>query len=52
VQSGWIRLFATLSDPDLQSVVCFCAIGFLSMLNAILWFPDFGETVAELVVFP
>ena len=43
---------ALVSDRDLQAVVMFAAIGFLATINAVLYFPDFGELLAQLAVFP
>ena len=50
--TGWAKVPALLADPDFQSVVLFCAIGFLLTFNAIAWFPGFGQACAELAVFP
>ncbi len=52
VKAGWLRFVAVVSDPELQTVVAFSAIGVLIMLNAILRFPDFGQTFADLSQFP
>ena len=49
---GWWRLGAVISNPDLQAAFLFCVIGFLATVNAVLYFPDFGEMVAQLAVFP
>jgi hypothetical protein len=48
----WSRLLATIFNPELQFVVCFCLIGYLIAINLILRFPGFGETVAAFAVFP
>jgi hypothetical protein len=52
VKTGWWRFVAIVSDPELQTIVAFSAIGVLIMLNAILRFPDFGLTFAEFNQFP
>ena len=49
---GWSRLHTAISDPGLQAVFFFCGIGFLLTVNAVLRFPDFGETIAQLALFP
>lgn len=49
---GWSRLTAVLLNPDLQAIAAFCTIGILLTVNAVLWFPDFGELVAQLASFP
>jgi PhoPQ-activated pathogenicity-related protein len=49
---GWSLLAAAISDPDGQAVVMFAAIGFLATINAVLYFPDFGEALARLAIFP
>jgi hypothetical protein len=41
-----------LSNPDLHTVFFFCAIGLLLTLNVVLRFPNFGETVSQLAIFP
>jgi hypothetical protein len=41
-----------LSNPDLQTVFFFCTIGLLVTFNVVLRFPNFGETVAQLAIFP
>jgi len=51
-ETGWSRFVAVISNPDLQSVIAFCAIGFLLTINVVLRFPDFGEAVAQLALFP
>jgi hypothetical protein len=51
-QTAWSRLYATISNPDLQAVVGFCTIGLLIAINLILRFPDFGEYYTTLATFP
>ena len=51
VRMGWSRFVAVVSNPELQTVVAFSMIGLLVMLNTILRFPDFGQTLAELAQF-
>jgi hypothetical protein len=49
---AWSRFVATILNPELQFVVCFCLIGYLIAINLILRFPGFGETFAAFAVFP
>jgi hypothetical protein len=51
-ETAWSRFIAVLSNSDLQAVVAFCTIGFLLTINAVLFFPDFGATFAQLALFP
>jgi hypothetical protein len=51
-RSTWSHIAAAISDCDLQAVVMFAAIGFLATINAVLYFPDFGDLFAQLAVFP
>lgn len=37
---------------DAQAVAMFCAIGWLATVNALLLFPDFGETIARMAAAP
>jgi hypothetical protein len=39
-------------DPEVQSIVAFCAIGLLVTINMVLRFPEFGVAVAQLEIFP
>ena len=48
----WSGFVTTVLDPELQTVVAFCMIGFLVTLNMALRFPDFGGLVADLNSFP
>jgi hypothetical protein len=52
VRTVWSQFVTVISNSELQTVVAFSVIGLLVMLNAILLFPDFGQTVAELSQFP
>jgi hypothetical protein len=36
------QLLAAFSEPDLTTIVAFCAIGLLITINVILRFPDLG----------
>ena len=45
-------LVATITNPDLISVVAFCVIGLLVTANVVLRFPDFGLMVEQLEQFP
>ncbi|MGB8743019.1 MAG: hypothetical protein WCD52_23070 [Xanthobacteraceae bacterium] len=44
---SWHRLYAALTDPDLQVVAAFCLIGLLLTLNLIFRFPDMGAVIAQ-----
>ncbi len=46
------RLVTTITDPDLITVIAFCALGLLVTLNVILRFPDFGLLVGQLGQLP
>jgi hypothetical protein len=46
-KTAWSRLSAVLFDPELHTIVAFSLIGLLVMLNAVLRFPDFGQTFTE-----
>jgi hypothetical protein len=52
VQSAWSRFLAVISNQDLQFVVGFCAAGILLTIDAVLRFPNFGESFAALATFP
>ena len=41
------RLVATLTDPDLITVVTFCVLGLLVAFNVILRFPDLGALIEQ-----
>jgi len=43
---------AAVLDPELQTIIAFCIIGILAMLDTALRFPDFGGLVADLNCFP
>jgi hypothetical protein len=49
VRSRWL---AIASNPDLHLVIAFCAIGYLTAINLILRFPEFGQIVSSLAIFP
>jgi hypothetical protein len=44
---SWHRLYAAVTDPDLQIVAAFCLIGLLLTLNLIFRFPDMGAVIAQ-----
>ncbi len=46
-KTAWSQLAAVLFNSELQTVVAFSLIGLLVMLNAMLCFPDFGQTFTE-----
>jgi hypothetical protein len=48
----WSNCFAIISNRDLHFVVGFCLAGLLLTINVVLRFPDFGETLAALQMFP
>lgn len=48
----WIRLLGELNSPDFLVVLYFCAAGLLLNAAFIRMFPNFGELVALLNVFP
>jgi len=49
---AWSRIWTTVTHPDLRVIVAFCTIGYLIAINLIIRFPDFGDTVAALAIFP
>jgi hypothetical protein len=44
---SWQRLYAALTDHDVQIVAAFCLIGLLLTLNLIFRFPDMGAVIAQ-----
>jgi hypothetical protein len=46
------RIFATATNPDLEAVVCFCALGFLIAIYFTQAFPDLGAMIQALEQFP
>jgi hypothetical protein len=46
------RWLATALNPDLHLVIAFCTVGYLTAINLILRFPDFGQIVSSLAIFP
>jgi|HubBroStandDraft_2_1064218.scaffolds.fasta_scaffold1176707_1 hypothetical protein len=48
----WSNCFAIISNRDLHFVVGFCLAGFLLTINVVMRFPDFGQTLAALGMFP
>ena len=42
----WLSL-KSLADPNLQTVVLFCALGLLISLYAIIRYPEFGAIIAQ-----
>ena len=51
-RTGRSLVAAAIAAPDLRAVVMFAVIGFLATINAVLYFPDFGDLFAQLAVFP
>jgi hypothetical protein len=43
--NAWYRLLAAISKPDVITIVAFCTICLLTMLNVILRFPDLGSLI-------
>jgi hypothetical protein len=48
----WCRCRGLASNQDLQVVVIFSLIGFLSMADIIIRFPEFGGLIASLNMAP
>jgi hypothetical protein len=44
-ETAWHRLVVTITNPNLVTVVAFCAIGLLVTIYLILRFPDFGALI-------
>jgi hypothetical protein len=42
----WFSL-KSLADPDLQTVVLFCALGLLISLYVMVCYPEFGAIIAQ-----
>jgi hypothetical protein len=51
-ESLFATIFAILTNPELEAVACFCALGFLIAIYAAQAFPNFGETAQALAQFP
>jgi hypothetical protein len=45
--TAWYGLLAAISKPNFITIVAFCTIGLLTMLNVILRFPDLGSLVEQ-----
>jgi hypothetical protein len=41
-----------ISDPELHFIAALCLVGLLLTINVILRFPDFGDAVAAVDLFP
>jgi hypothetical protein len=48
----WLQVRGIVTNPELHSVVAFCIIGLLVMLNVMVRFPDLGELIASSAIFP
>jgi hypothetical protein len=48
----WLQVRDIVTNPELHSVVAFCIIGLLVMLNVMVRFPDLGEVIASSAIFP
>jgi hypothetical protein len=44
-RTTWYRLLAAISEPDFITIVAFCMVGLLTMLNVMLRFPDLGSLI-------
>jgi hypothetical protein len=44
---SWQRLYAMVTNPDLQMIVAFCLIGLLLTLSIMLRFPDLGAIIEQ-----
>jgi len=44
-ETTWYRLLAAISEPDFITIVAFCTAGLLTMLSAMLRFPDLGSLI-------
>ena len=45
---AWSRLVATVINPELEIVACFCGLGLLASIYFIQFVPDYGAIVASL----
>jgi len=52
IEAGLSRCGAVISNRDLQSILIFCAIGFLATINVALRFPDFGLLAGQFAPLP
>jgi hypothetical protein len=48
----WFRARDVVTNPELHSIVAFCTIGLLAMLNVMMRFPDLGALIAASAIFP
>jgi hypothetical protein len=44
-ETVWHRFVATITNPDLLTIIAICAIGLLITINVILRFPDLGALI-------
>jgi hypothetical protein len=44
---AWYRLLAAISKSESITIVAFCAIGLLIMLNVMLRFPDLASLIEQ-----
>jgi hypothetical protein len=51
-ESVYSRIIATITDPELELIICFCVIGLLITVFLVHAFPNFGEMVETLEQFP
>jgi hypothetical protein len=45
--TAWYRLLAAISEPHFITIVAFCTIGLLTLLNVMLRFPDLGSLIEQ-----
>jgi esterase/lipase superfamily enzyme len=51
VRTAWRWFSGAFADPNLSTVVVFCAIGLLAAINLILRFPDVSTVIMEYNLF-
>ena len=47
IRTAWCQSLVAILVPDFITIVVFCTIGLLTMLNVILRFPDFGAIIEQ-----
>lgn len=48
----WAWIVATIKNPEFRMIVLFCSVGLWLTFYFIHRFPDFGEMVDPVVLFP
>jgi hypothetical protein len=51
VEVVWSHLIGAISNPNLLLLAAFWLLVCLMMINAVLYFPNFGQTIAMLEPF-